>query len=383
VADGRSRSRNPNDKDLIMYLKKLSVTNFKNYSQADYQFSEKINCLIGNNGVGKTNLMDAIHYLSFCKSYFNPIDSQNIRHQEDYFVINGICVRNDDSTDHIQCIQKRNHRKKFLMNKKEYERLADHIGQFPLVMISPYDRDLINEGSEIRRKYIDSVISQFDKFYLDDLINYQKALFQRNALLKAFSEKNYYDPHELEIWDDQMIKLGTAIYDKRKDFLVRFTPIFRHYFSFISGGDEPVDINYISQLSDNGFSILLSESVVRDRSSQYSNVGIHKDDLEFIISGYPVKRFGSQGQQKSFVIAIKLAQFDYMKGIKGYKPILLLDDVFDKLDDLRVQQLISLVSENNFGQVFITDTSEDRIRKIFDSIDIEHKIFKISSAITY
>jgi len=361
-----------------MYLKKLSLTNFKNYVQAEYQFSDKINCFVGNNGVGKTNLIDAIYYLSFCKSFFNPVDSQNIRHQEDYFVINGICIYNDDSSDHIQCIQKRNHRKKFLLNKKEYERFADHIGHFPVVMISPYDRDLINEGSEIRRKYIDSVISQFDRFYLDDLINYHKALFQRNALLKAFTEKNYFDTPQLEIWDEQMIRLGTGIYEKRKDFLDRFVPIFRHYFSFISCGDETVEIRYMSQLSEGGFNGLLADAVTRDRSAQFSTVGIHKDDLEFMISGYPVKRFGSQGQQKSFVIAIKLAQFDYMKGIKGYKPVLLLDDVFDKLDDLRVQQLISLVSENNFGQVFITDTSEDRIRKIFDGLNIDHKIFKLS-----
>ena len=365
-----------------MYLKKLSLTNFKNYSQADYQFTDKINCFVGNNGVGKTNLLDAIHYLSFCKSYFNPIDSQNIRHEEDFFVINGICIRNDDVTEQIQCIQKRNSRKKFLLNKNEYERFSDHIGHFPLVMISPYDRDLINEGSEIRRKYIDSVISQFDKVYLDDLINYQKALFQRNALLKAFSEKHYYDAAQLEVWDEQMIRLGIAIHDKRKDFLEKFIPIFRHYFSFISCENETVDIRYVSQLSEGEFSSMISEALLRDRSAQFSTVGIHKDDLEFIISAYPIKRFGSQGQQKSFVIAIKLAQFDYMKAIKGFKPVLLLDDVFDKLDDLRVQQLISLVSENNFGQVFITDTSEERIRKMFDSMDIDHKIFTISSPST-
>ncbi|MGA3014578.1 MAG: DNA replication/repair protein RecF [Bacteroidales bacterium] len=379
MANGRSGCGDTYNEGVIMYLKKLSLTNFKNYAQADYQFSDKINCFVGNNGVGKTNLMDAIHYLSFCKSYFNPIDSQNIRHDQDYFAINGTCIRNDDSTDHIQCIQKRNHRKKFLMNKKEYERLADHIGQFPIVMISPYDRDLINDGSEIRRKYIDSVISQFDKLYLDDLISYHKALFQRNALLKSFSDKHYFDSSELTIWDEQMTRLGTGIYEKRKAFLERFIPIFRHYFSFISCADETVDILYTSQLSEGELATQLQNAVERDRSAQFSTVGIHKDDLEFTISGYPVKRYGSQGQQKSFVIAIRLAQFDYMKGIKGYKPLLLLDDVFDKLDDLRVQQLISLVSENNFGQVFITDTSEDRIRKIFDRMNIDHKIFKISA----
>ena len=361
-----------------MYLKKLSVTNFKNYAQAEYLFSDKINCFVGNNGVGKTNLLDAIHYLSFCKSFFNPIDSQNIRHTEDFFVINGTCVRNDGKFDQIQCIQKRNHRKKFLMNKNEYDRLADHIGEFPLVMISPYDRDLINDGSELRRKYIDSVISQFDRLYLNDLISYQKALFQRNALLKSFHEKHFFDASALECWDEQMIKHGSVLYSKRKTFLERFIPIFCHYYSFINFSEESVDIVYQSQLAEEEYPVLLARSLDRDRAAQYSTVGIHKDDLDFRISGYPVKRFGSQGQQKSFVIAIKLAQFEYTKSVKGYKPLLLLDDVFDKLDDLRVQQLISLVSENNFGQVFITDTSEDRIRRIFESMDIDHKILTIS-----
>jgi len=363
-----------------MYLKKLSVTNFKNYAQAEYLFSDKINCFLGNNGVGKTNLLDAIHYLSFCKSFFNPIDTQNIRHAEDFFVINGTYVRNDEKVDQIQCIQKRNHRKKFLLNKKEYDRLADHIGEFPLVMISPYDRDLINDGSELRRKYIDSVISQFDRLYLDDLISYQKALFQRNALLKSFHEKQFFDVSALECWDELLVRHGSVLYSKRKDFLERFIPIFCHYYSFINYSEESVDIVYQSQLSEDEYPVLLARSLDRDRAAQYSTVGIHKDDLDFRISGYPVKRFGSQGQQKSFVIAIKLAQFDYTKSVKGYKPLLLLDDVFDKLDDLRVQQLISLVSENNFGQVFITDTSEDRIRRIFDSMDIDHKILTISRA---
>ena len=361
-----------------MHLRKLSLTNFKNYSQSDYSFSEKINCFVGNNGVGKTNLLDAIHYLSFCKSYFNPIDSQNIRHEEDFFAIHGIYVRNDQSQEQVQCIQKRNHRKKFLLNKKEYEKLADHIGNFPLVMISPYDRDLINEGSDVRRRYIDSVICQFDKFYLDDLINYNKALGQRNALLKLFAERQTFDPITLEIWDRQMVYLGKKIYDKRRDFIDRFLPIFQHYFSFISVGDETVSIEYQSQLSDGDFGSMLNSSVQRDRLAQYSTTGTHKDDLDFAISGYPVKKYGSQGQQKSFVIAIKLAQFDYTRNIKGFKPVLLLDDIFDKLDDLRVEQLIKLVSENNFGQVFITDTSEVRIRKIFDSMRIDHKIFIIN-----
>jgi DNA replication and repair protein RecF len=363
-----------------MYLRKLALTNFKNYPQAEFVFSDKINCFIGNNGTGKTNLLDAIHYLSFCKSYFNPVDTQNIRHGEDFFAIHGTYMINEETPDLAECIQKRNHRKKFLMNKKEYDRLADHIGTIPLVMISPYDRDLINDGSEVRRKYIDSVISQFDRFYLDDLINYQKALFQRNALLKSLAEQNHFDPAALEIWDKQLIRYGTGIFEKRKSFLEKFIPIFRHYFSYITCGDEVVDILYQSQLHSGDFELQLSNSQARDRAALFTTTGIHKDDLDFQISGYPVKKFGSQGQQKSFVIAIRLAQFDYTKNIKGYQPVLLLDDIFDKLDDLRVEQLIKLVSENSFGQVFITDTQEERVKKIFKAIEIDHRIFKIKNS---
>jgi DNA replication and repair protein RecF len=363
-----------------MYLKKLALTNFKNWPEAEFIFSDKINCFIGNNGTGKTNLLDAIHYLSFCKSYFNLVDTQNIRHGEDFFAIHGTYVINDQTPELAECMQKRNHRKKFLMNKKEYDRLADHIGVIPLVMISPYDRDLINDGSEIRRKYIDSVISQFDKIYLDDLINYQKALFQRNTLLKSFSDNNYFEAASLEIWDEQLIRYGIGIFEKRKSFLEKFISIFRHYFSFITCGDEVVDINYQSHLFNDDFSAQLSNSLPRDRAAQYTTIGIHKDDLDFRISGYPVKKFGSQGQQKSFVIAIRLAQFDYTKNIKGYKPVLLLDDIFDKLDDLRVEQLIKLVCENSFGQVFITDTQEERVKKIFRNLEIDHKIFKFKNS---
>lgn len=361
-----------------MHLRKITLHNFKNYREAEFVFSEKINCFVGNNGVGKTNLLDAIHYLSLCKSYFNPSDVQNIRHEADFFAIHGNYFRQNNTSEQLQCIQKRSHRKKFLYNKKEYERLADHIGQFPLVMVSPSDRDLINDGSELRRRYIDSVISQFDKLYLDDLINYNKALNQRNALLKSFAERRYFEPESLEIWNEQMVSLGTAIFHRRKSFLEEFIPLFQHYFSLISGGKEQVDMIYQSQLLSGPAGELMNKAVERDRAALYSTVGIHKDDLEFLLDGYPLKRYGSQGQQKSFVIAIKLAQFEYTRKINGFKPILLLDDIFDKLDDYRVQQLISLVSENSFGQVFITDTQEENIRKIFDPLAIEHKIFRIN-----
>mgnify|MGYP002628847634 CR=1 FL=1 len=361
-----------------MHLHKIVLHNFKNYPEGEFVFSDKINCFVGNNGVGKTNLLDAIHYLSFCKSYFNPSDAQNIRHEADFFAIQGNYYRQNDTIEQLQCIQKRNQRKKFLYNKKEYDRLADHIGQFPLVMISPYDRDLINDGSDLRRRYTDSVIAQFDKLYLDDLINYNKALHQRNTLLKSFVEKRYFDAETLDIWSEQMVALGTNIFQRRSDFLKEFIPLFQHYFSFISGGKEKVDMNYQSQLHAGPLSGLMKQAVERDRSALFSTVGIHKDDLEFLMDGFPLKRYGSQGQQKSFVIAVKLAQFEYTRKVNGFKPILLLDDIFDKLDDHRVQQVIRLVSENSFGQVFITDTQEDSIRKIFDPLEIDHKIFRIN-----
>ncbi len=360
-----------------MYLKSLTISNFKNYIEANLEFSEKINCFVGDNGEGKTNLLDAIYYLSFCKSYFNLVDMQNIKHETDFFAIHGQYSRKDEQQDLVSCIQKRNQRKAFKINKKEYERLADHIGLFPLVMVSPYDRDLINEGSEVRRKYIDSVISQFDRIYLDDLMSYNRALQQRNALLKQFAETNRFEPASLEMWNFHLQKHGENIYQKRKIFLEEFIPLFQHYFAFISGGKEKVSIAYLSQLNDNDMDALLKDNIQRDRALQYTSVGIHKDDLDFTIGNFPIKKFGSQGQQKSFFIALKLAQFEYTKNIKGFKPILLFDDIFDKLDNTRVEQLIKLVADQNFKQVFITDTQAERIAHVFEKIDIPHKLFKV------
>jgi len=361
-----------------MYLQKLSVTNFKNYEEATLLFSDKINCFIGDNGTGKTNLLDAIHYLSFCKSYFNPIDTQNIRHHQDFFSIHGTYMKNGDKPDTISCIQKTDHRKLFKINQKVYERLADHIGLYPLVMVSPYDRDLINEGSEVRRRYLDGVISQFDKTYLDNLIQYNKALAQRNALLKQFAETHSFNAAMLEIWDRQLSEYGRKIHEKRNTFLNDFIPIFQHYFNFISEGKETVAIRYISQLFERDLEELLAVTVEKDRAARYTTQGVHKDDLELLISGYPLKKFGSQGQQKSFVVAVKLAQFDYTREVKGFKPVLLFDDIFDKLDENRVHQIIRLVSENSFGQVFITDTQRSRIENIFKEVTIDHKLFSIS-----
>lgn len=360
-----------------MYLNKLTISNFKNYNSAELQFSQKINCFVGDNAAGKTNILDALYYLSFCKSYFNSVDSQNILHETDFFSIHGIYQNQEETNDKVSCVQKRGHKKSFKLNKKEYDRLADHIGKIPLVMISPYDRDLINDGSEARRKYIDGVISQFDKLYLDQLITYNKALQQRNTLLKHFAEQRYFDHVSLQVWDDKLISLGIKLFEKRKSFLLNFNPVFEEYYQILSGGKEHVEIIYESQLNVGSFQSLLSESINKDRAVKYTTTGIHKDDLQFVVNGYPVKKFGSQGQQKTFVIAIKLAQFEYTSRIKKFKPILLLDDIFDKLDENRVQQIIRLVSDDKFGQTFITDTQRERIEKIFINQDIDHTIFEV------
>jgi DNA replication and repair protein RecF len=363
-----------------VYLKKLSLINFKNCAEAELEFSAQVNCFVGNNGEGKTNLLDAIHYLSFCKSYFNSIDSQNIKHNEPFFVVQGVFEK-EEKEENVYCGLKRNQKKKFKRNQKEYSRLADHIGHFPVVMISPYDSDLIAEGSEIRRKFIDSIISQFDRNYLDNLISYNKVVSQRNALLKQFAEMRGFDAESLEIWDAQLIELAQQIYEVRKTFLENFIPIFQEYFELITNGKEAVSITYKSHLNENDFPDLVLRVREKDRAIQYTSVGVHKDDLVLKIGDHTIKKFGSQGQQKSFLIALKLAQYHYIKQEKGLSPILLLDDIFDKLDSKRVKQLMELVTKNTFGQVFITDTNVDRIPDIFENLDIHLATFKVEDGI--
>lgn len=360
-----------------MYLQKLKLTDFKNCSSADLIFSEKVNCFVGLNGAGKTNILDSIYYLAFCKSYFTITDKQNIKYGKEFFAIHGDFCLDNDEIENISCVQKINTKKSFRINKKEYERLADHIGKISLVMISPYDRDLINGGSDLRRKFIDGVISQFDPVYLNYLLSYNKALLQRNKQLKNFLENGIWDRNLLEVWDKQLIQNARPIVEKRKSFLENFMPIFQEYYDIISGTKEKVSIEYDSNLKEKSLEILLEESLNHDRFSAYTNVGIHKDDLAFIIDKHPVKHYGSQGQQKSFVVAIKLAQFDFNYKKIGYKPILLLDDIFDKLDDNRVKQLVKLVGNDHFGQVFITDTQKQRIKFLMENTNINHKIFKV------
>jgi DNA replication and repair protein RecF len=361
-----------------MYLKSLYLFNFKNYGQLELEFSSKINCFIGANGVGKTNLLDSIYYLSMCKSYINPIDSQNIKYNEEYAVLNGEFSRLDKS-EKIYCNIHKTKKKTIKRNKKNYRKLSEHIGLLPVVMISPIDSNLISGGSEERRKYIDRVISQYDKDYLEKLIRYNRALSQRNRLLKDFAKRDYFDPESLDIWDEQLISLGSVIYEKRKQFTHDLVPVFQTYYNTISEEKERVRLEYSSNLQEEDMRKLLTDNLEKDRILQYTTIGIHKDDLILSIEDHPIKKSGSQGQQKTFLVALKFAQFDFIKKIKEIRPILLLDDIFDKFDQQRVSQIIHLVSDNQFGQIFITDTSEDRLHKILKEANIDYRLFQVES----
>ena len=351
-----------------MLLKNLSLINYKNFESQDFEFDSKINCFVGANGIGKTNVLDAIYHLALGKSYFNPVATQNIRHEHDFFVIDGTFEK-DERDEKIVCSFKKGAKKVIKKNGKAYDRLSDHIGLLPLVIISPADRDLIIEGSETRRKFMDGVISQSDKKYLQDLIKYNKVLSQRNSLLKYFAANQTFDATTLSVYNEQLAELGTPIFEKRAKFMKAFIPIFKSQYATISGDNEEVALTYESKLFDSGLLELLEKSLDRDRALQYSSTGIHKDDLSFTISGHPIKKFGSQGQQKSFLIALKLAIYQLIRQHKNILPILLLDDIFDKLDEMRTTQLIETVMGEHFGQIFISDTQLDRMRQIFDNFE--------------
>ena len=365
-----------------MYLERISLINFKNFSERSFDFDPAINCMVGNNGVGKTNVLDAIYYLSHTKGYFNPISSQNIRHGEDFFVIDGT-YRKEGREEQIHCSLKRGNKKTVKRNGKEYEKLSDHFGLLPLVIISPADTNLILEGSDVRRKFMDIIISMNDKDYFQSLIHYNKILGQRNSLLKFFAANFTFDRDNLEIYNEQLVRYGEGIYEKRKAFIEEFTPIFnRRYRHLIESSITPmvreeVSFDYRSQLHEQRFRELLDRHVERDRLLQFSSAGLHKDDLSFEINGHPIKKVGSQGQQKSFLIALKLAQFDFIKKKSEFNPILLLDDIFDKLDDNRVGQLLHLVNDENFGQMFITDTHDDRTERLIRATGQSYRMFHL------
>ena len=359
-----------------MILKHLSLINYKNFKSVDFDFDEKINCFVGNNGVGKTNVLDSIYHLSFGKSYFNPITSQNITHDADFFVVEGLYHKNAKD-EKVIVSAKRNQKKTIKRNGKIYETYSKHIGFLPLVIISPTDRNLITDGSDTRRKFMDGVISQNDPEYLNALLRYSKIVTQRNSLLKFFNTNQTFDPTTLDIYNQQLHELGSIIFEKRKAFIDIFTPFFIHKYNAITSGSETVSLSYESKLFDFDLQTLLTANLEKDRRVLYTSVGTHKDDLLFKINNHPIKKFGSQGQQKSFLIALKLAQFDFIKKFKNENPILLLDDIFDKLDAQRVEYIIKLVNSEAFGQLFISDTHAERTENIIKKISQSYKLFKL------
>ena len=355
-----------------MTLDRLILSNFKNYREADIALCGGINCFVGNNGAGKTNILDAVYYLSFCKSHFNPVDIQNIRLGEEFFAIHG-----HYGDDMASCIVRSGRGKEMRWNKKVCRTLAEHIGRIPLVMVTPLDQALITGGSELRRRFVDAILSQTEPGYLEHLMGYTKALEQRNRLLKQMWEDRLWDEGVVNVWDEQLCRHGEPMLDARRRFVQDFRPIFSDYYHQIAGADEPGEVKY----DPDGRPLMeqLTASRQADKYAQYTTVGPHKEDLVFELSdGMAVKRFGSQGQQKSFALALKLAQYQYMEECSGRKPILLLDDIFDKLDMLRVRQLVQIVGSPSFGQVLLTDTQPGRVQAIFDELPhVEHRLFDV------
>jgi len=361
-----------------MILKRISILNYKNLAEVDLTFSPKLNCLFGQNGMGKTNLLDAIYYLSFCKSAGNPIDSQNILHDADFFMIQGFYEMNNGVAEEVSCGMKRRQKKQFKRNKKEYQRLSEHIGLIPLVMVSPDDQALILGGSDERRRFMDVVISQYDKEYLNDLIRYNKALAQRNTLLKS---EEAIDEELFLIWEEMMAQSGEAVYHKREAFIQQFIPLFQKYYSYISGDKEQVELSYTSHAHSGDLFQQFKDLREREKLIGYSIHGIHKDELEMRLGGFPIKREGSQGQNKTYLVALKLAQFMFLSKTSSQIPLLLLDDIFDKLDAQRVEQIVKLVGGSDFGQIFISDTNRENLNHILHKVGGDYRIFHVENGV--
>ena len=362
-----------------MILQKISIVNYKNIREASLELSPKINCLIGHNGAGKTNLLDAIYFLSFCRSAFYHQDSLAITHGQEFFVLEGEYSDDTDNAnvdvEKIYCGLKRGTKKRFKRNGKEYKRLSQHIGLIPVIMVSPSDSILVEGGSEERRRLMDMVIAQYNPLYIDDLANYNKALQQRNALLKQEQEP---DDSLMEILEMQMAETGERIYTQRQQYVEQMSPVLSEIYRKISGDKETVELNYVSHCQRGPLFNVISRDRYKDRAVGYSLHGIHRDDLEMHINGYPIRREGSQGQTKSFVIALKIAQFDFLRRThSNTTPLLLLDDVFDKLDASRVERIIDMVAGEGYGQIFITDTNRDHLDKILQRSEGDYKIFDV------
>ena len=355
-----------------MFLKRLSIINFKNIEQAALDFSSRVNCFVGENGAGKTNIIDAIHYLSMGKGALTMTDSQCVRHGNDFFMLEGEYTSINDKKEVVVCSFGKGQGKTLKRNGKEYDKLSDHVGMIPVVIVSPSDSFLITDAADERRRYINAFLSQLDKAYLNSLVRYNRVLSERNQLLKTNS-----DPMIMEILDAQLIEEGEAIHSKRALLTERLAPLVSKYYRELSADKEEVSLQYNSELNESPFSELLARSFEKDRILQFSSCGIHRDDIKMSIGGYQLRKYGSQGQQKSFLIALKLAQYAIVSEEKGEKPILLLDDLFDKLDIARVEQLLGLVSREEFGQIFITDCNKVRLQNILDKSSESYTLFTV------
>jgi len=363
-------------------LEKLSLINYKNIAAADLELSPKMNCFIGHNGAGKTNVLDAVYFLSFCHSATNPIDSQVLRHGQDFMMLEGFY---SPLTAHISCGMKRGQKKVFKRDKKAYKRLSEHIGLIPLVMIAPDDTLLIDGGSEERRRLLDMGVSQLDRSYIEALNSYNKTLQQRNTLLK--DEEHEPDPDVMSILEEQMAHWGEAIYARRSQYVEQITPLFQAFYNDIASAHEEVTLRYTSHCQRGPLLEVIRRDRMKDRAVGYSLHGVHRDDLEILLDGHPMRREGSQGQRKTFAIALKLAQYKYLSEYAmqhapqptGSKPLLLLDDIFDKLDSQRVEKIVALVSGDEFGQIFITDTNRDHLDQILKQSSHDYRIFEVEN----
>lgn len=362
----------------MLRITALQLTQFKNYASASIKPSKQVNCFVGKNGAGKTNVLDAVYYLSFTKSYFNASDAQNVKHGEGFFSIKASYQKNTVDESALLVVQKG--KKTLKINNNDVKKFSDHIGQYPLVMITPNDIMLLHEGSEERRKFVDGILSQVDKVYLHDLLMYNRTLEHRNKQLRLFAEQNDYNHTLIETYNDLLVKHGTSVFIKREQFLQQYIPLVNHYYQIISQQQEPINIIYQSDLLINNFSALLQQSIHNDRAAQRTTKGIHKDELEFTIAGYPIKKMGSQGQQKSFIIALKLAQYEFLKQQTSLKPLLLLDDIFEKLDEHRLTALLEMIAHDDFGQIWITDTHYNRVQQVFASLQqVDVKYFMVDN----
>lgn len=365
-----------------MVLERLTLVNFRNHESLELELGPSFNCFYGSNGSGKSNILEAIHYLCMTKGYFSATDQQNIRHESPMFMINGKFSGMTGGQDSVSCSLKSGQKKRFLFNGKEYQKLSEHIGKYPVVMIAPADQILISGGSDIRRRLMDSIISQTDQRYLTDLLAYNHSLLQRNALLKKIAVTGFVDQESLSIWNNRLYELGMSLFEKRKEFINGIRPLFMKHYLGVCGGTEQPDISHVSSLYEMDLMQSLQSNLSKDLDLKYTTQGIHKDDLLISLDGHPVKRFASQGQQKSVTIALKLAQFNYLHANGSQKPLILLDDIFDKLDRGRVLSLLELISGGEFGQVFITDTSESMLDSLFSSASVTYRMFSVNDGVT-